>query len=103
MKMLPNPTVTLSVEAVEKTSFRITGARVELIADQSTVAALFVDVLTGFVYGLTETTAKNLWPDKCLGFARHRKRLDAEREAFGRFIPEAERTWADIAKRYASR
>jgi hypothetical protein len=80
-------------------------ARVELNANQSTVAALFIDVRTGFVYGLSETTAKasgltNAWGSRD---TVDRKRLDAEREAFGRFIPEAERTWADIAKRYASR
>ncbi|CAI4033343.1 hypothetical protein DNFV4_03779 [Nitrospira tepida] len=69
----------------------------------STASALFTDVRTGFVYGLSEATANatgltNVWGSTD---TVDRKRLEAEREAFALLIPQMEKTWAGIAKQYA--
>ncbi|HET8761481.1 MAG TPA: hypothetical protein VFN94_10445 [Nitrospiria bacterium] len=68
----------------------------------STASALFTDVRTGFVYGTAESTAKasdltSFWGSKN---TIDKKRLEAEQHAFNAFVPEAEKTWAGIAKQY---
>lgn len=68
----------------------------------STASALFIDVRTGYVYGLGEATAKasgltNAWSS---GDTVDRKRLDAEQEAFARLLVVAAKTWSGIVARY---
>ncbi len=69
----------------------------------STASALFIDVRTGFVYGVAEATAKaseltSIWNSSD---TVDRKRLDAEREAVGLLLAEAGKTWSGIAGQYA--
>lgn len=69
----------------------------------ATASALFIDVRTGFIYGVAEATAKasgltNFWSSSD---TVDRKRLEAEREAFGLLLAEAGKTWARIAGQYA--
>jgi len=68
----------------------------------STASALFTDVRTGFVYGLSEATAKatgltNVWASSN---TVDLKRLEAEREAFTLLIPQLQKTWMGIEKQY---
>ena len=61
-------------------------------------SAVFVDVRTGFVYGVAEATASerqttNAWNSKN---AADQGRLSTEREAFDGLVRELERTWANI-------
>lgn len=69
----------------------------------STAAALFQDVRTGFVYGVAEATAQasgltNVWG---ASDTIDKKRLEAERQAFALLLPQAEKTWAGIARQYS--
>jgi hypothetical protein len=69
----------------------------------STASALFTDVRTGFVYGLSEATAKatgltNIWGSSD---TVDLKRVEAEHEAFKLLIPQLEKTWTGIATEYA--
>lgn len=71
----------------------------------STASALFTDVRTGFVYGLSEATAKltgltNIWSTSDTVDS---KRIEAEEQAFKLLIPEIEKTWAGIVKQYSGR
>ncbi|MGH8503248.1 MAG: hypothetical protein ACREVE_12410 [Gammaproteobacteria bacterium] len=71
----------------------------------STASAIFKDVRTGFVYGLAESTAKasglaNVWNTRR---TIDRKRVEAERKAFKRLIPEISKTWTGIARQYAAK
>lgn len=68
----------------------------------STASALFIDVRTGFIYGVSEATAKasgltNIWG---ASETVDRKRLEAERDAFGLLVGEAGKTWSGIAAQY---
>ena len=69
----------------------------------STASALFIDVRTGFVYGLADATAKasqltNAWDS---ADAVDRKRLDAERQAVQELVGNLGITWSGIVKQYA--
>ena len=69
----------------------------------STASALFIDVRTGFIYGASEATAKasgltSFWGSQD---TVDRKRLEAERDAFGLLVAEAGKTWSGIAGQYA--
>jgi hypothetical protein len=68
----------------------------------ATASAIFVDVRTGFVYGVAEGSAQksdltNLWSK---GATLDRKRLEAEREAFAKALAAAATTWAGIARQH---
>lgn len=68
----------------------------------ATASAAFIDVRTGFIYGLAEGTSQisgltNVWSS---GATIDRKRLEAEREAFGKGLAAAATTWATIARQY---
>jgi len=68
----------------------------------STASVLFVDVRTGFVYGLGEATAReseltNAWGSND---TIDRKRIAAERSAFAQMFGNAEKTWAEIVSKY---
>lgn len=68
----------------------------------ATASALFTDVRTGFVYGLSEATAKatgltNVWGSSD---TIDLKRIEVEQEAFKLLIPQLEKTWAGIAAQY---
>ncbi len=69
----------------------------------STASALFTDVRTGFVYGLSEATAKSMGLTNAWGSSStvDLKRIEAEQEAFKLLIPQLEKTWVGIAKQYA--
>lgn len=93
------------------TSFRVDGKSIGplsvislgLMRDRETVvnttaSAVFVDVRTGFVYGVAEATASetqttNAWNSKN---AADQGRLITEREAFDELVRELERTWTGI-------
>jgi hypothetical protein len=68
----------------------------------ATVSALFIDVRTGFVYGLSEATAKTGGLTSVWGSSNtvDLKRVEAEQEAFKLLIPQLEKTWAGIARQY---
>lgn len=68
----------------------------------ATASALFTDVRTGFVYGLSEATAKtagltNVWGSSS---TVDLKRVEAEQESFKLLLPQLEKTWAGIARQY---
>jgi hypothetical protein len=68
----------------------------------TTASAVFVDVRTGFVYGVAEGTAQvsnltNVWSK---GATVDRKRLEAEQESFKELLAAAATTWAGIARQY---
>lgn len=70
----------------------------------STCAVAFVDVRTGFVYGVAEATAteaqrSNLWNTHA---AIDEARLLAERRAFVEALDEVERVWSDIHDQHAA-
>jgi hypothetical protein len=93
------------------TSFRVDGKSIGplsvislgLMRDRETVvnttaSAVFVDVRTGFVYGVAEATASakqttNAWNSKN---AADQGRLNTEREAFDGLLLELGRTWTNI-------
>lgn len=69
----------------------------------ATASALFVDVRTGFIYGVAESTAKtsgltNAWSSSD---TVDKKRLEAEREAFSLLLEQSEKTWSGVANQYA--
>jgi len=69
----------------------------------STASALFIDVRTGFVYGLADATAKasqltNAWDS---ADAVDRKRLEAEKQAVQELVRNLGSTWSGIVKQYA--
>lgn len=68
----------------------------------STASALFTDVRTGFVYGLSEATAKSTGLTNAWGSSGtvDLKRIEAEQEAFKLLIPQLEKTWVGIARQY---
>lgn len=68
----------------------------------STASALFTDVRTGFVYGLSEATAKSTGLTNAWGSSStvDLKRIEAEQDAFKLLIPQLEKTWAGIARQY---
>lgn len=64
----------------------------------TTASAVFVDVRTGFVYGVAEASASekqitNAWDSVN---AADQGRVNTEREAFDRLLRELERTWTRI-------
>lgn len=68
----------------------------------ATASALFIDVRSGFVYGVAESTAKktgltNIWNS---GTMIDRKRIEAESEAVTGLVDQAARTWSGIAAQY---
>lgn len=70
----------------------------------STASALFVDVRTGFVYGVVEATAKqsgltNAWSSTD---TVDRKRVAAEQEAIDLLLTEAQATWSRIVAQQAA-
>ena len=69
----------------------------------ATAAAMFIDVRTGFVYGLGEATAKesglaNFWSSED---QLDKKRIAAEQGAFDALVGELEKTWRGIASQHA--
>jgi len=69
----------------------------------ATASALFIDVRSGFVYGVAESTAKksgltNVWNS---GSTIDRKRLEAEKEATAGLMEQAARTWTGITAQYS--
>ena len=69
----------------------------------STASAIFVDVRTGFVYGVAEATEKdsgltNAWSSSDTVDA---KRIAAEREACRQLLTEARQTWSGIVAEHA--
>ncbi|MCC6139403.1 MAG: hypothetical protein IT389_02165 [Nitrospira sp.] len=74
-----------------------------ITATASTASALFTDVRTGFVYGLSEATAKTAGLTNVWGSSDtvDLKRVEAEQEAFKLLVPQLEKTWVGIAKQYA--
>lgn len=69
----------------------------------STASALFTDVRTGFIYGLSEATSRatgltNVWRSSS---TVDLKRQETEQEAFKLLLPQLEKTWTGIAKQYA--
>jgi hypothetical protein len=93
------------------TSFRVDGKSIGplsiislgLMRDRETVvnttaSAVFVDVRTGFVYGVAEATASekqttNTWNTVN---AADQGRLNTERDAFDELVREMEKTWKNI-------
>ncbi|NOX69503.1 MAG: hypothetical protein GXP15_09980 [Gammaproteobacteria bacterium] len=93
------------------TSFRVDGQSIGplsiislgLMRDRETIvnttaSAVFVDVRTGFVYGVAEATANekqmtNAWTSVS---AADQGRVNTEREAFDGLMRELERTWTNI-------
>jgi hypothetical protein len=69
----------------------------------STASAMFVDVRTGFVYGLGEATAREQGLASFWTSAEQvdRKRVAAEQRAFGDLLGELERTWRGIERQHA--
>lgn len=68
----------------------------------STASALFVDVRTGFIYGVAEGTAKvsdltSFWSSRS---TVDRKRLEAEEQSFDKLVASAATTWAGVAHQY---
>jgi hypothetical protein len=71
----------------------------------STASALFIDVRTGFIYGVAEFTAKasgltNVWSSRS---TIDRKRVEAEQQAFNGLMNQAAETWRGIADQFQSR
>jgi len=69
----------------------------------STCSAAFIDVRTGYVYGVAEATAKeeqrsDLWSTREV---LENARLHAERDAFGSLLDELTKSWASIYAEYA--
>ena len=69
----------------------------------STASGLFIDVRTGFIYGLAEASAQasgltNAWSSRDTIDA---KRLEAEQQAFDKLVAAAAKTWDGIAQQYA--
>ncbi len=63
----------------------------------STASALFIDVRTGFVYGVAESTAKtsgltNIWSSSS---TIDKKRVEAEQQAFDQLMSQAAITWKE--------
>lgn len=93
------------------TDFRVDGKSIGplsvislgLLRDRETVvsttaSAVFVDVRTGFVYGVAEATARNkqttnAWDTRN---AADQGRLNTEREAFDGLVQELQKTWTSI-------
>lgn len=70
----------------------------------SAASALFIDVRTGFIYGVAESTAKasgltNLWSSRS---TIDNKRVEAEQQAFDGLMRQAAGTWKGIAAQYQS-
>jgi hypothetical protein len=70
----------------------------------STASALFIDVRTGFIYGVAEATAKasgltNVWSSRS---TIDKKRVEAEQQAFDGLMTQAAATWKGIATQYQS-
>jgi hypothetical protein len=68
----------------------------------STASAAFIDTRTGYIYGLSEATAKtdqlaNAWTTR---EAIDQSRRRAETEAFDKLVVELEKTWKQIVVRY---
>src|SRR5262245_12264702 len=68
----------------------------------STASALFIDVRTGFIYGVAESTAKtsgltNVWSSRT---TIDKKRIEAEQKAFDGLLTQATTTWKGIAAQY---
>jgi hypothetical protein len=68
----------------------------------STASALFIDVRTGFIYGVAEATAKttgltNVWSSRS---TIDKKRVEAEQQAFDGLMTQAATTWKGIAARF---
>ena len=68
----------------------------------STASALFIDVRTGFIYGVAEDTAKvsgltNLWSSRS---TIDKKRIEAEQQAFDALMTQAAVTWKGIAAQF---
>lgn len=68
----------------------------------STASALFIDVRTGFVYGVAEATAKasgltNVWSSRS---TIDKKRVEAEQQAFDGLMTQAAVTWKGIATQF---
>jgi len=68
----------------------------------STASALFIDVRTGFVYGVAESTAKtsgltNIWSSSS---TIDKKRVEAEQQAFDQLMSQAAITWKGIAAQF---
>jgi hypothetical protein len=68
----------------------------------STASALFIDVRTGFVYGVAESTAKasgltNVWSSRS---TIDKKRVEAEQQAFDGLMTQAATTWRGFALQY---
>jgi hypothetical protein len=69
----------------------------------ATCAAAFIDVRTGFVYGVAEASAteeqrSNIWNTQS---AIEEARVMAEREAFAGVLAEVEKVWGTILAQYA--
>jgi hypothetical protein len=68
----------------------------------STASAVFVDVRTGFIYGVAEATEKasgltNMWSSRS---TVDKKRIEAEQAAFAALMTQATTTWKDIVGQY---
>lgn len=68
----------------------------------STASSAFIDVRTGFIYGLSEVThtnsrIANAWTSR---EAMDQTRREVEAEAFSRLTQDWEKTWAGIAARF---
>lgn len=71
----------------------------------STASALFIDVRTGFIYGVAESTAKtsgltNVWSSRA---TIDTKRVEAEQQAFNGLLSQAAETWRGIATQFQPR
>lgn len=69
----------------------------------STASAAFYDAKTGYLYGLAEATEtksqmSDLWSSSA---TVDKLRKDAEKAAFTSLVPQIERTWTGIVKRYS--
>jgi hypothetical protein len=69
----------------------------------STCSVAFIDVRTGYVFGVAEATSteqqrSDLWGTQS---AIEKARLVAERQAFANTLVEVEKTWAKITSEYA--
>ena len=68
----------------------------------STASALFIDVRTGFIYGVAEATAKadgltNVWSSRS---TIDKKRVEAEQQAFDGLMIQSAKTWSGIATQF---
>jgi hypothetical protein len=68
----------------------------------ATASAVFIDVRTGFIYGVAESTAKtsgltNVWSSQS---TIDKKRVEAEEHAFDGLILQAATTWKGIATQF---